>query len=66
MIQKIIIDNDLATVEELSKIDEGLKVETDEAVKFALDSPEPPKEELYHDINVEKIPVRGRDSTERY
>jgi len=66
MIQKMIIENELATVEELSKIDEDLKIETDEAVKFALDSPEPPKEELYKDINVERIPIRGRDSTEKY
>jgi len=66
MIQKTIIDNELATVEELSKIDEDLKHETEEAVKFALESPEPPKEELFRDINVERIPIRGRDSTERY
>jgi len=65
-VQKAIIENDLGTVDELQKIDEEIQKEVEEATAFAIESQEPPKTELYHDIYVEEQSLRGRDYTEHH
>jgi pyruvate dehydrogenase E1 component alpha subunit len=45
--RKYLTENDIATVEELDKIDEQALAETDDAVEFAEASPDPAFEDLY-------------------
>lgn len=47
------IEDDIATAKELDEIDERVEEETEEAVQFAEESPEPELEELFEDIYVE-------------
>jgi len=49
-VQQYLLDNKLATDEELKQISDELKAEIDEAVKFARESAEPAPEELYRDV----------------
>jgi pyruvate dehydrogenase E1 component alpha subunit len=59
-VQSLLIKGELATEEEILKIDEHLKAEVEEATKFALESADPPKEELYTDIYAKPETIRGR------
>ena len=45
-----IMEQNIATEEELAAIDQKIKGQIDEAVKFAEDSPYPPAEEAYKDV----------------
>jgi len=54
-----LVDNSLATEDELAEITAKIKAQVDEAVNFASSSPWPTKEDLYKDIYTEKIPIRG-------
>ncbi len=45
-----ILEQNLATEEELAAIDQKIKGQIDEAVKFAEESPYPPAEEAYKDV----------------
>ncbi len=45
-----ILEQNIATEEELAAIDQKIKGQIDEAVKFAEDSPYPPAEEAYKDV----------------
>ena len=46
-VQSWLLENNLATEEELNKITEEVKKEVDEAVEFAASSPVPAPEDLY-------------------
>jgi len=61
-----LISNGMATAEEIKAINKEVKQEIDEAVQFAMDSPLPPPEELYHDIYVEPAPVRAVELINSY
>jgi pyruvate dehydrogenase E1 component alpha subunit len=50
---KTILDNKWATDDEITKINEKVKAEVDESVKFAEESPYPDVSEMYKDIYVE-------------
>eukprot|EP00029_Vermamoeba_vermiformis_P012713 TRINITY_DN763_c0_g1_i1.p1 TRINITY_DN763_c0_g1~~TRINITY_DN763_c0_g1_i1.p1 ORF type:complete len:398 (-),score=168.21 TRINITY_DN763_c0_g1_i1:44-1237(-) len=65
-VQQYLLDNKLATDEELKKISDELKAEVDEAVKFARESPEPAAEELYHDVYTEPTFIRGTELANSY
>uniref|UniRef100_A0A3Q2ZAX6 Pyruvate dehydrogenase E1 component subunit alpha n=1 Tax=Hippocampus comes TaxID=109280 RepID=A0A3Q2ZAX6_HIPCM len=56
-----IISNNMASTEELRQIDEQIKKEVEEATQFAIQSPEPPVEELCNHIYSNCVPqdVRG-------
>uniref|UniRef100_A0A3Q2YTQ5 Dehydrogenase E1 component domain-containing protein n=1 Tax=Hippocampus comes TaxID=109280 RepID=A0A3Q2YTQ5_HIPCM len=56
-----IISNNMASTEELRQIDEQIKKDVEEATRFALQSPEPPVEELCNHIYSNCVPqdVRG-------
>jgi pyruvate dehydrogenase E1 component alpha subunit len=47
---ELIISREIATEEELASVREAVQAEVDRAVKFALESPQPPKSELFTDI----------------
>ena len=47
---KVIMDNGYATAEQIEQINEKVKIEVDEAVQFAEESPWPDDSELYKDI----------------
>ena len=47
---KVIMDNGYATAEQIEQINEKVKMEVDEAVQFAEESPWPDDSELYKDI----------------
>lgn len=51
--RKYMMENQIATVEELDTIDQEVEVETEDAVQFAESSPEPDLDELFTDIYVE-------------
>jgi len=65
-VQKVVVEHDLATVEELNKIDEEIAKEIEEATAFAIESPEPSKSELFKDVYGEPQSLRGRDYTEHF
>ncbi|MPM86389.1 Acetoin:2,6-dichlorophenolindophenol oxidoreductase subunit alpha [bioreactor metagenome] len=55
------VENDIATQEEINKIDEKINEEIKEAIKFAMESPEPSLESAVEDIYSDIIEeVRGR------
>jgi len=47
---KKLIQDKTATTEDLEKMDEDIRAEVEECVKFAMDSPDPAPEELYTDV----------------
>lgn len=53
MVEKVMLDSKLITQEELDQIQEKIKEEIQDAVKFADESPFPPPEELYTDNYVD-------------
>jgi len=61
-----ILENSIATPEELKDIDNKLKGELDEAVKFARDSPLPQPEELYHDVYDVDTDIRAVELSASY
>ncbi len=48
-----ILENDLATEDDLAVLDAKIKQQVDDSVKFAEESPYPPAEEAYHDVYVQ-------------
>ena len=50
MIRKTILEKGFATESQLDEIDNGVKVEIEECVKFAEESPYPDNDELLKDI----------------
>lgn len=61
-----ILDNGIATKEELKAIETEVKAEVDEAVKFALDSPFLPIEATYQHVLLEDTPVRAVELSKSY
>ncbi len=55
VLHRYLVENDIATNEELDEIVLEVEAEVDEAVEFAENSPEPAPEELYTDIYVEEV-----------
>lgn len=53
-VKKTILDNGIATEEDLDTIDKKIKEQVDESVKFAEDSPLPAAEEAFKDVYVQK------------
>lgn len=53
MVKKVLLDNKLATQEELDKIDKKIKQAIDEAVKFAEESEFPHPDEAFRDVYAE-------------
>lgn len=53
---KTIMDNKFATEKDIEKINDKIKKQIDEAVKFAEDSPLPEPEAMYEDIYAEPYP----------
>lgn len=53
VVKKTILDNEWATEEDIEKINEKVKQEVAESVKFAEESPYPDDSEVYKDIYVE-------------
>jgi pyruvate dehydrogenase E1 component alpha subunit len=54
-----LIENKLATEEELTAITEEVKKEVEAAVEFATTSPVPSPEDLYKFVYIEDMPLRG-------
>jgi pyruvate dehydrogenase E1 component alpha subunit len=52
--RKYMIENKIATEEELNEQDDRAKVEVDEAIEFAESSPDPDPEELFTDVYVKE------------
>lgn len=48
--QRYLLENAIATLEELSQIEREVEAEVEEAIRFADASPEPPPQALYEDI----------------
>ena len=65
--RETIIDSQLATKEEIKEIDNKVKKVVNEAVDFAIASPEPDLSEVYTHV-YSKLPytVRGREPGEEY
>jgi pyruvate dehydrogenase E1 component alpha subunit len=53
-VKKTILDNGIATEEELDDIDKKVKQQVDESVRFAEESPYPDPEEAFKDVYVQK------------
>lgn len=53
-VRKSILDNGIATEEDLAAIDKKIKAQVDDSVKFAEESPYPPAEEAFKDVYVQK------------
>ena len=53
-VRRKLLENKWATEAELDAIDEAVKAEVNEAVKFAEESPQAPVDELYNDVYFEK------------
>lgn len=53
ILERQLLNNDVATREELEDLDKGVEQEMEEAVRFAEESPFPAYEELFTDIYVE-------------
>jgi pyruvate dehydrogenase E1 component alpha subunit len=52
-VRHTILQNQMATEEELNAIDEKVKAQVQESVEFAENSPYPTADELYHDVYVQ-------------
>jgi len=65
-VQKSTIENDLATVDELQKIDDDVAKEIEEATTYALECQEPQKSELFKDVYMEPQSLKGRDYSEHF
>eukprot|EP01125_Pyxidicula_operculata_P011111 TRINITY_DN3626_c0_g1_i1.p1 TRINITY_DN3626_c0_g1~~TRINITY_DN3626_c0_g1_i1.p1 ORF type:complete len:391 (+),score=106.60 TRINITY_DN3626_c0_g1_i1:67-1239(+) len=61
-----ILSNNLATEDELKQITDAIIKEVDEAVEFANNAPWPEKKDLYTDVYVEDVPVRGVELSNSY
>jgi len=61
-----ILDNGIATKDELKAIETQVKAEVEEAVKFALESPFLPLEATYQHVLVEDVPVRAVELCKSY
>jgi len=61
-----LVDNKMATPDELKAIEKEIKEELDAAVKFALESPYLPLKATYQDIFQEDIPVRATELVNSY
>jgi pyruvate dehydrogenase E1 component alpha subunit len=62
-----IIESNIATEDDMKKIDKDIKEQVEAAVKFSEQSPLPPKEELVTDVYVDKhYVVKGRHAKEIY
>jgi pyruvate dehydrogenase E1 component alpha subunit len=61
-----ILDNDIATKEELKAIESEVKAEVDEAVKAALEAPFLPIEATYQHVYLEDVPVRAVELGKSY
>jgi pyruvate dehydrogenase E1 component alpha subunit len=61
-----LLDNNIATQDELKAIEKEAKDECDAAVKFAQESPFLPLEATYQDIFVEDIPARATELVNSY
>jgi len=64
--QAWIIDNKIATEDELKAIVDEVKKEVDEAVEFATNSPYPDPIERFKHVYVEDVPIRGADRKQSY
>jgi pyruvate dehydrogenase E1 component alpha subunit len=53
-VRKTLLDNGIATEEELADIDKKIKEVVDESVRFAEESPYPPAEEAFKDVYVQQ------------
>jgi pyruvate dehydrogenase E1 component alpha subunit len=53
-VRKTILDNAIATEEEIAEIDKKIKEVVDESVRFAEESPYPPAEEAFKDVYVQQ------------
>jgi len=61
-----LINNEIATEEEVKAIEKEAKAEIDAAVNAAKEAPEPELEESYTEVLQELVPVRGRELGEMY
>jgi len=61
-----LVDNGMATAEELDAITEAIKKDADEAVLFATNSPWPTKDDLYTQVYHERVPVRGIELSQSF
>ena len=52
-VRHTILENQMATEDELMAIDERIKVQVQESVEFAENSPYPTPDELYKDVYVQ-------------
>jgi pyruvate dehydrogenase E1 component alpha subunit len=66
LLKNKIIDNKIATEEELAAIDKDIKIEVDEAVEFAKKSEFPPLSETYTHVFQEPIAVRATELSNTY
>ena len=55
-VKKSILDNGIATEEDLLAIDAQIKARVEDSVKFAEESPYPDPSEIYTDVYVEEYP----------
>ncbi len=55
-VKKAILDNGIATEEDLAAIDAAIKVRVEASVKFAEESPWPDPAEIFTDVYVEEYP----------
>jgi len=61
-----ILENKLATEDDLAAIEKEARVEMDNASSAALASPYPDLKETYTHVLVEKIPIRGVELSASY
>jgi len=54
-----LVNNNLATADELSEVEQHIKKEVEEAVNFASNSEKPTREDLYSDVHHFPTTVRG-------
>jgi pyruvate dehydrogenase E1 component alpha subunit len=66
MIRYKMLDNNIATKEELKAIESEVKAEVDEAVKAALQAPFLPIEATYQHVYLEDVPVRAVELGKSY
>jgi pyruvate dehydrogenase E1 component alpha subunit len=65
-VMKMLVENDLATVEEIAKIDDAIKKEVDEATEYAIKGSDPIRDDLFADVYDTPVPIRGRDIAESW